>query len=117
MKIAAKALPFENFTACIRSTTGAYVFSLSTIRGGGCTLSPFHNTSTDSMSFLGVPISIHNTSIGPMSFLGVPSDWCHVPSQAMHVQGNTHNDYLRYSKCIIHEGYCKYNTSKAIHYA
>ena len=36
---------------------------------------------------------------------------------AVHVQGNTHNDYLRYGKHIIHEGYCKYNTRKAIHYA
>ena len=33
------------------------------------------------------------------------------------LQGNTHNDYLRYGKRIIHEGYHKYNTSKAIHYA
>ena len=33
------------------------------------------------------------------------------------LQGNMHNDYLRYGKRIIHEGYCKYNTSKAIHYA
>ena len=33
------------------------------------------------------------------------------------LRGNTHNDYLRYGKHIIHEGYCKYNTSKAIHYA
>ena len=33
------------------------------------------------------------------------------------MQGNTRNDYLRYGKCIIYEGYRKYNTSKAIHYA
>ena len=33
------------------------------------------------------------------------------------MQGNTHNDDLRYGKRIIHEGYRKYNTSKAIHYA
>ena len=33
------------------------------------------------------------------------------------LQGNTHNDYLRYGKRIIHEGYRKYNTNKAIHYA
>ena len=33
------------------------------------------------------------------------------------VQGNTYNDYLRYGKHIIHEGYRKYDTSKAINYA
>ena len=37
--------------------------------------------------------------------------------QLTFLQGNTHNDYLRYGKRIIHEGYHKYNTSKAIHYA
>ena len=33
------------------------------------------------------------------------------------LQGNTHNDYLRYGKRILREGYRIYNTSKAIHYA
>ena len=37
------------------------------------------------------------------------------PKEVM--QGNTHNDYLRYGKRILHEGYRIYNTSKAIHYA
>ena len=39
-------------SARVRSTTGGYFFSLSTIGGGG-TPCPSHNTSTGPMSFLG----------------------------------------------------------------
>ena len=33
------------------------------------------------------------------------------------LQGNTHNDYLRYGRHILREGYRIYNISRAIHYA
>ena len=44
-------------TARVRSTTGGYVFSLSTTRGRGSAPSPSDNTFTGPMSFLGVPQS------------------------------------------------------------
>ena len=59
---------------------------------------------------------VGGTLVGGILVGGVPCRG--VPCRgATLLQGNTHNDYLRYGKRTIHEGYRKYNTSKAIYYA